>query len=535
MTYRRLGRTNLRVSVVGFGTCQLRMVPEQRAIEAMTRSFSLGVNIVHTAPDYAGADDLVAEAVKASGPEVFVCSQAYGNRETFEHIFETTCAKFGKKKLEMFGIACIEDRESAGENVWGPYGMVEFLQAKKREGRLFGTFCTTHGTPAYIRRLVESNVFDAILMAYNPLGYHLLSYNPDPPAQRESLAGNRELFSLFAARDVGLMLMKPLAGGLLCHGKAFKPFCDFQAKLAARDVLRSLLIRHLEVTCVIPGTNSREEAEENALAGHSPLAEEPGAHFAVDTAVRGMQREICSRCGECDRLCSSHLPVSWLFRAAYIEYSRSMPFETLDRLRYFTLHPSGGAKCSTCTQVTCRCPNGIDIRAALATLHERMKCLLAPESLPSLSDSPVSPVAYSARLVRGEWASELMGCRIYEFRLTVENTGTHGWHLPPQQPEVSLEAVWKPSPPRWWLRVFQAGVLEKAVRVRLRGDIPSGQRGYFVWEMAAPRRKGCYQLEFLLRFLWDGNVSQRVFLGGFHLWVKQFDPASRYRIDEKGS
>jgi predicted aldo/keto reductase-like oxidoreductase len=134
MTYRRLGRTNLRVSVIGFGTCQLRMVPEQRAIDALRRSFTLGVNIVHTAPDYEGADDLVAEAVKASGREIFVFSQAYGDRQTFEHIFEATCAKFGKKKLEMFGIACVEDRERAGENVWGAGGMVEFLQAKEARG-----------------------------------------------------------------------------------------------------------------------------------------------------------------------------------------------------------------------------------------------------------------------------------------------------------------------------------------------------------------------------------------------------------------
>jgi predicted aldo/keto reductase-like oxidoreductase len=516
MTYRRLGRTNLRVSVIGFGTCQLRMVPERQAIDALTRSFSLGVNLVHTAPDYAGAADLVAEAVKVSGREVFVCSQAYGDRETFEGIFEATCAKLGKKKLEMFGIACVDDRERAGENVWGNRGMVEFLQAKKNEGRLSGTFCTTHGTPSDIRKLVESDAFDAILIAYNPLGYHLLSYKPDPPVQSESLPGNRELFSLFVSHDVGLMLMKPLAGGLLCMPKAFKPHWEFPARLAARDVLRSLLTKHPEVACVVPGTNSVEEAVENAFAGHGPLAVDPGLHAAVEAAVESMERSLCRRCGECDGTCSCQLPLSWLFRAAYIENSRSMPFETLDRLRYFQLHPRGAeAMCSTCARVTCHCPHGFDIRANLVCLHKQMKNLPEPQPSSRPADLPALPVAYSARLAYGEWADRLgAGCRT-DFRLAVDNTGTHGWHLGPGQPEVSLEAEWKPLDRGGWLRLLGSGIGGNFAPVHLRGDVPSGQRGYFVLEMDVPSRKGLYRLEFYLRFTLDGQIVQRISLGGF--------------------
>src|SRR5262245_7121535 len=161
MNRRRLGRTNLQVSVVAFGTCQFRLLPAWQAIDSLKRGFELGVNLVHTAPDYEGADDLVAQAVREAGAEVIVCSQGYGPLSHFEYLFESTCAKLGKQRLEMFGIACIDDREMLGEDVWGPQGMIAFLQRKKAEGRLGGTFCTTHGTPAYIRRLIESDAFDA--------------------------------------------------------------------------------------------------------------------------------------------------------------------------------------------------------------------------------------------------------------------------------------------------------------------------------------------------------------------------------------
>ena len=67
------------VSQVGFGTCQLRMVPRQQALETLRRGFELGVNIVHTAADYGGAIEIVAEAVRDAPRPVYVCSNGWGD------------------------------------------------------------------------------------------------------------------------------------------------------------------------------------------------------------------------------------------------------------------------------------------------------------------------------------------------------------------------------------------------------------------------------------------------------------------------
>jgi hypothetical protein len=216
----------------------------------------------------------VAEAVRESGRDVLILSQGYGDLAHFEWLFESACRKFGTTRLPMFGIACVDDREYLGEPVWGPGGMVEFLEKRRAEGRLGGIFCTTHGAPEYIARLVTSGCFDAIMLSYNALGFHLLSYHPDPSRRYEDIARNRsEIFPLAARHDVGLMIMKPLAGGLLCESKSFPPRAAFSAapgRLTAAEVLRDIL-RHPEVASVVPGTSSVEEAEENARAGHEPI------------------------------------------------------------------------------------------------------------------------------------------------------------------------------------------------------------------------------------------------------------------------
>ena len=95
--------------------------------------FELGVNLVHTAPDYGRAEEVVAEAVAASGRKIIVASQGFdvplrrtGRARLFEDQFEATCRRLRSDRLDLFGIACIDDREAYEENVWGLDGMVEY-------------------------------------------------------------------------------------------------------------------------------------------------------------------------------------------------------------------------------------------------------------------------------------------------------------------------------------------------------------------------------------------------------------------------
>lgn len=350
MSYRPLGKTGIMVSAVGFGTSQLRVVPEQDAIDTLLQGFDLGVNLVHVAPDYEGAEKLVACAIRESpvGSQVLVCTQGYdthgnsrGRVQHFERLFEESCRTFDRECIDLYGIACIDDRENFDENVWRAGGMVEFLARKKQEGRIRATFCTTHGSPDFIRKLLLADVFDALMLAFNPLGFHLLSVHPPRPRQPENLhVTAKEIFPLAAERGVGLMIMKPFAGGLLTGGGAF-PIRDLIPADGdspdAADILRSIL-RHKEISCVVPGTASVWEATQNAMAGHSPQQFQDGSE-KVERRVFALQSALCSRCGACEDLCSQKLPVSWLFRAAYVSMHPGAAYENWDEAEYFSLHP----------------------------------------------------------------------------------------------------------------------------------------------------------------------------------------------------
>lgn len=493
MRYRNLGRSSISISSVGFGTCQLRMVPQQQAIDTLKHGFDLGVNFVHTAPDYGGAEDLVAQAVEESARDVFVFSQGYGEISHFEWLFEMACLRSKNKRLDVFGIACVEDRELLGENVWGKGGMIEFLLQKKSEGRLRSIFAETHGTPEYIAKLIRSNVFDAVLLAYNTLGFHALSYFPEPPGTFENIPRNKiEIFPLARQHQVSVLLMKSLGGGLLCAGKAFAPHARFSSEkepLTAGEILRQLLLDE-DITAVVPGTASVAEADENARAGFSNAPIFYSRVEAIRQSNAEMLQTLCSRCGYCDSLCSQKLPVSWLFRDAYIQTIRAETFETLDRLQYFHLHSKSTATCGSCDHITCLCPSGIDIPGGLIRVHEVMS-QLKDQNLLALTPTQQE----QQRKGSGPWGVKVISAEIPSrmkcgdravCRLWCENGGTTNW-----------------VPASHWTGgvglylCVQVGKRDQTVV--LRHLVEPGTRTHFIFELEAPDEAGDCQIQLFLK------------------------------------
>jgi predicted aldo/keto reductase-like oxidoreductase len=476
------------------------------AIDTLLRGFELGVNIVHTAPDYGGAEDLVAQAVARTPKKVIVASNAYdvhGNRagrvRHFERLFESTCRKFKTDRLDLFGIASVDDREALGENVWGRHGMVEFIQRKKAQGRIGATFCTSHGSPEFNRRLIESGAFDAVMLSYNELGFHLLTMTPT-----EDVLRNRdELFPLCRRSDVGLMIMLPLAGGMLCDSRAFGPDEDrIRGGVPAGDALKSIL-RNENISCVMPGTASVSEAEENARAGHVPRTLGHRSLRVIEDRIAGVRSGICSRCGQCELTCSQKLPIRWLFRAAYMSVYPNSPYETSEEYEYFRLHPDLHATCATCQNVTCACPTGIDVRGSLSALHGTMldhfrRGLVAP---PLPQRRHFGNRWFGARVVRAEVPKRMRPDQSFTCRLFVENVGLWPWHPTSRWlgSAVRLEALFEEILVAW------ADVRETTGR---------GLRCHFVFDIKAPPRPTTVNLRLRLsrRHRWLGDRAGLIVL-----------------------
>ena len=502
MLSRSVGHSDVTISAVGLGTCQLRLVPEEVARATLRRGFESGIDWVHTSPDYCGADELLAQVIaqffRETGKRVIAASDASGEMSHFEYLFERACRLFGTRRMPMFGISCIDDQEFVGHNVWGSGGMVEFVLRKRREGRIGAVFATTHGPPEYVRRLITCGAFDAIMLAYNPLGFHVLSsYAAAEGKCYEDIPANRErIFGLARERGVSVLAMKALAGGLLGKSKALPPHHPLARErevLRARDVLRYIL-RQDGVTAVVPGAACPAEAEEDALAGHGPLEVSVESDLRLERDVASLRTSLCSRCGECERTCSQGLPISWLFRDAYIWLNPSDTFDAVGRLGYFHLHPEQALVCGSCPDPTCSCPAGLHIPSELALVHEGMvelreQGLLArtPEELrdAALVSSSGVRVLY-AETPRRMDPGETGLCRFW-----LENSGERAWG---KTGEGAARVQ------------VRAGSIDLA-SVALREDVAPNARTHVTFSLRAPQSEGAHALEFQLAHAADATLE----------------------------
>ena len=61
MEYKRLGKTDLRVSLLGLGAVQICKIPEAEAIDLVRESVNRGINLIDTAHDYPDSEDILGK------------------------------------------------------------------------------------------------------------------------------------------------------------------------------------------------------------------------------------------------------------------------------------------------------------------------------------------------------------------------------------------------------------------------------------------------------------------------------------------
>jgi len=244
---RRLGRTGLLVSELGFGAAHVATVDEGE--EALFRAFSLGVNFVETGRLYGESEYLIGRVLRRlseGAPPVHVASKTLKRtRDGALNELRRSLAHLGLERVDIYQLNDVD--EGCWDQVMGSGGSLAGLQ-EARELELVRFIGISSHSAEVLRRAVESDQFDTIEVKYSPFN-------------REGEA----VIRLAHRRDLGVIGMKPFGGfGMLGSLKASPAGHELNVGALLRYALSN---RDLSVT--IPGMRFAREVEENVAVAVS--------------------------------------------------------------------------------------------------------------------------------------------------------------------------------------------------------------------------------------------------------------------------
>jgi predicted aldo/keto reductase-like oxidoreductase len=329
MKTRILGRTGLKVNVLGFGGIPIQRVNEDEAIQVVQRCYDLGMNYFDTARAYTVSEERIGKALEAVRNDVVLATKS--GRRTKDAVLqelETSLINLRTDWIDIYQLHNISSSE-VWEQVTSPNGALEALFHARDEGTIHHIGITSHN-PTLLTEIVKDNIFETILIPYN--------YLATLPAE--------ELLPLCRRMNVGTVIMKPFGGGAFSNIKTALKF----------------LLGNQHVDVIVPGMQSLQEVDENvALAsGSYALNVEERALIEQDRTELGS--EYCRGCNYCQP-CQQEIPISFVLRTETQFLKRMGWSPRLDqRLQHAkTTVPT----CLHCGECESRCPYHLPISTLL--------------------------------------------------------------------------------------------------------------------------------------------------------------------------
>lgn len=335
MEKRILGRTGFEVSIVGFGGIPIQRVDEDTAYELVKAAYDNGINFIDTARGYMESEKLLGHALEKVGRDKFILATKSMNR-TYDGVLEeihTSLENLRTDYLDLYQFHNVRTRVEL-ETVMGEDGALKAVKELQAKGVIKEIGITSHSVDL-LDIALDTGEFSTIQYPYNPV-------------ERQGEA----VFKKAKENNVGVIIMKPLAGGAIPKGELCLRF----------------IFENDDITSAIPGMDSVEQIIENTRAGidRRPLNDEERASLKAEADTLG--EEFCRRCGYCGP-CSVgiDIPTQFVMEGYYTRYN----LQDWAVGRYNAMDVRAG-DCIECGDCEPRCPYDLPIIKMLKRVESNL-------------------------------------------------------------------------------------------------------------------------------------------------------------------
>ena len=367
MQYRQYGNTGKMISALGFGAMRL---PEDDdyAVECMRRFLDLGGNLIDTARAYGESEKLVGRAIKGRRDQVYLSTKnhAVGSNEytpdLWKRYLEESLTALDVDRIDFYHVHVLTWEQCSGVFP-EPGGALELCQQAREEGIIDHICFSSHDTPESIVKLIDSGLFDGMVVQYNLLD-RLQRFG-----SRTAGAGNEPAIARAHEQGMGVLIMGTVAGGRL----AMAPSEQLKEMMpGTTTTVPDLAIRYVlanpGVSAALSGMNTIEMVEENcASASHERPLTEAEYEQIRDIVERNekLAELYCTGCNYCQP-CPEEINIPRIFEA--MNYHRIWGMTEHARGMYGKLEPNAEA-CVECGECEEKCPQNILIIEQLKESH----------------------------------------------------------------------------------------------------------------------------------------------------------------------
>ncbi|MFA7467023.1 MAG: aldo/keto reductase [Desulfotomaculaceae bacterium] len=334
MQYRILGRTGLKVSVVGFGGIPIQRVSEAESVAIINRALELGINFFDTARGYTDSEAKLGSVLGKRRDQVIIATKAIsrtaaGMAADIQKSLET----MGLDYIDLYQLHNVKDRQ-AFEQAFGPGGALEALKQAQKDGLVRHIGITGH-IRSFLVEALKTGAMETVQFPFNAV----------------EAAGAEELLDLAANTQTGVIVMKPLAGGSIRD-----------TGLALRFILEH------PVSTVIPGMDALEQVDQNAAVGADLRPLTGSERETLEKLAAQLGSTFCRRCEYCQPCPQGvDIPTVFLLDGYFTRYE----LQDWARERYRGLKVTA-QECVECGECEEKCPYSLPIRAMLAEAQTRL-------------------------------------------------------------------------------------------------------------------------------------------------------------------
>lgn len=262
---RRLGKTGLEVTILGFGGIPIMALSEDDAVATVRHAHDLGLRFYDTGRTYGTSEERIGKALECRDYVAATKSEERTPEGVYQDV-KVSLEKLRRDYIDLYQFHGVNSEEDLA-TVIGPEGAVGGLVRAREERKIGHIGITGHRPDVLARAVRECTELSTVQVPFNIV-------------ETESMA---ELLPLCQERDIGVIAMKPVGGGNFSNAALAIKWCLNQP-----------------ITVAIPGMASPRETEENAAVARGDLSLTAEERAECERMKSELDERTCRRCGYCE-------------------------------------------------------------------------------------------------------------------------------------------------------------------------------------------------------------------------------------------